>query len=453
MSDPIDFDGAGLRGVALLPGEDGFDAACQGYNTALWHSPDLIVLPERPSDVSAAVRHASDTGRTVHVHATGHGFGVPADGGVLVNTTRMNQVSIDPERRTARVGAGAVWSQVIEAAAPHGLAPLNGSSVDIGVVGYTLGGGLGPMGRTFGFAADHVRRIQLVTADGAIVEASADQEPELFWALRGGKCAVGIVTELEFDLMPVAQVYGGGVFYPGDEAPAVLHAFREWVATLPETTTASIALLRAPDIEAVPPPLRGQLSVHLRYVHVGDEAEGAALLAPMRAAGTVLIDMVATMPYAAIGSVHMDPPDPMPAWDRGMALRELTPEAIEALLATAGPETDVPLIIAEIRAFGGALARDPEHRNAVGGRDAAYAINVIGPYPPPLQDAVAAAGNAVLDAMTPWATGASLINFSGVATAPEHVRRSWPPETLARLQAVDAQWDPDGLFRFGHSLV
>ncbi|WP_051461554.1 FAD-binding oxidoreductase [Tomitella biformata] len=159
------------------------------------------------------------------------------------------------------------------------------------------------MGRTFGFAADHVRAIQLVDAHGGIVDVDAETEPELFWALRGGKCSVGIVTEIEFNLMALSDIYAGGVFFPGADAPAVLHAYRGWAPTLPESTTTSIALLRLPDIEAVPPPLRGRLSVHLRYVHVGDDDGGAALLAPMRAVCPPIVDLVGRIPYAAIDSV------------------------------------------------------------------------------------------------------------------------------------------------------
>ena len=317
--------------AVLVPGDPGFDAECSGFNLAVVQHPAVVVAATSVADVVAAVQYAAREGPSVRVQATGHGAGAPADGGLLVTTSRMTAVTVDPERRTATVSAGTRWRDVIEAAAPYGLAPLNGSSAGVGVVGYTLGGGMGPMGRTFGFAADHVRRLQIVVADGTVLEVDADHEPELFWALRGGKCDIGIVTELEFALMPVAQYYGGGIFYPGEAAATVLHKFRSWALTLPEQATTSMALLRLPDLPEVPAPLRGRLSVHLRFVYIGEDEQGAALIAPMREVAQPLVDMVATTPYSAIASVHQDPVDPLPVWDGSALLREFPAAAVDAL--------------------------------------------------------------------------------------------------------------------------
>lgn len=443
---------AQLRGSVFVPGDAGFESACLGFNLAHPARPEVAVLPDSTEDVMAAVRHAKAAGLEVHVHSTGHGHPHQASGGMLVNASQLQSLSVDPQRRSARTGAGVRWQRVIDQATPHGLAPLNGSSPDIGVIGYTLGGGMGPMGRTFGFAADHVNSIELVTADGSLQYVTAESEAELFWALCGGKCAVGIVTQIDFNLMPVPSVYGGAVFFSGNDAATVMHAYGGWVHSLPESTTASIALLRLPDTEQFPEPFRGKTSVHLRYVHVGDEENGAALLEPLRRAAMPVADLVGMMPYAAIASVHQDPTDPMPAWDGSLLLREFTPAAIDALLAVAGLEVDIPIIIAEIRHLGGALARGPQGGNAVGGRDAGFNLGVIGPYPPPLMEAVHTAGNAVLDALLPWAHGGTLINFQGFATSPEAVGRAWDSVTLARLRAVKRVWDPDSLFSFGYSM-
>lgn len=344
------------------------------------------------------------------------------------------------------MAAGVRWQQVIDAAAPHGLAPLNGSSTTVGVVGYTLGGGLGPMARTFGFAADHVRRLQLVTADGEVHEVTADSEPELFWGLRGGKCQLGIVTELDFDLMPVTHYYGGGFFFDGRHAPAVLHAWREWVGQLSDRANSSIALLRLPDLPDVPEPLRGRLTVHVRYLYVGGADEGERALAPIRAAAAPLVDTVAVTPYSAIASVHCDPDHPLPAWDTSCLLTDLPEAAVDALLAVAGPGEDVPLIVAEIRPLGGALASAQAADNAVGGRDAAFNVYTVGALPPPLVDATPAAGRAVVEALAPWATGGTLINFHGCDT--ERPVDAWPAETRERLDALHDRHDPHGSFRF-----
>ncbi|MGH8962589.1 MAG: FAD-binding oxidoreductase [Jatrophihabitantaceae bacterium] len=441
-----------VSGPVIARGEPGYAEEVSGFNLAIAQRPDVAVGATCAQDVVHAVHFAGLHGLGVAVQASGHGAGLPADGGLLISTRRMGEVHLDRAARTARVGAGVHWDQVVDAAAPHGLAPLNGSSPDVGVVGYTLGGGTGPMARTFGLASDHVVRLQLVTADGRILEVDAEREPELFWALRGGKCSVGIVTEIEFGLMDLASYYGGGIFFPADAAADVLHAYRDWVQDLPDQATSSIALLRLPDLPEIPEPLRGRLSVHLRYVHVGDAQRGAQLLAPMRAAATPLVDLVGEMPYREIASVHNDPREPLPVWDAGCLLSSLPVEAIDALLAVAGPGLDVPLIVAELRHLGGAIASSPAVPAAAGGRDAAFGAYVVGPLPPPLAEATPAAGAAVLAALAPWATGGSMINFQGTATTPSEVERAWPPETVTRLRAVKQQYDPDDRFRFGYRL-
>jgi len=442
-----------LHGDLFAPVDAAFADACRGFNLAAVHAPDLVVRAAGASDVATAIRWSAGAGQPVSVHATGHGSGAPADGGVLVSTARLRRLVVDPARATARVGAGVRWQEVIDAAAPHGLAPLSGSAPGVGVIGYTLGGGMGPMARTFGFAADHVRRIEMVSAAGDLVTATEHQEPDLFWALRGGKCEVGVVTSVEFDLMPVTGYYGGAIYFAGTDAPAVLGLFTQWAPTLPDSVTASIALLRLPDAPAVPAPLRGTLSVHLRFVHIGDAACGASLLAPMRAVAAPLLDTIAPTPYARIGSVHSDPTEPMPARDDALLLDALPPAAVGALLAAAGPDTDVPLVIVELRHLGGALAREPRVPNAVGGRGGAFCLTVIGAYPPPLRDAVDGAIDAVLDAVRPWSSGSRPINFQGSATAPQQVRRAWSEAAVQRLVRIKDAWDPERRFRFGYSIL
>lgn len=427
------------------------------FNLARTPSPAAVVGATSADDVAAAVRWASLRGRPAAVLATGHGLQSDLAEAVVVSTRRMSGVTVDPVARTARVGAGARWSQVIEAAAPHGLAPLNGSSSRVGVVGYTLGGGVGPMARRYGFAADHVRRVRLVTADGAIQEVDATSDPELFWAVRGGKGSFGIVTEMEFDLVPVSTLYAGGIFFPAAASADVLHTYRQWVATLPEETTTSVALLRLPPDPALPEPLRGQFVVHVRFAHLhsgpaaparGFAAEGAGLLAPMRAVATPLLDLVGEMPYAAVDSIHMDPTEPMPVWERGAGLRELPAAAVDALLAAAGPEVDVPLIMVELRQLGGALARPAAVPNAVAGRDAAFSVLALGPMAGPLAPVMPAITQSVVDRLQPWASRGGLLNFLGPA-APARVGRLWDDPDRARLLRAKRRVDPDGVFSTG----
>lgn len=435
---------AAVAGPVLEPGDDGYAEEVAAFALTYAAVPAVVVGATSAADVAAAVRWAGRTGRRVSVQATGHGLLADLADTVMVSTRRLADVTVDPRAGTARVGAGVRWHQVIEAAAPFGLAPLNGSSSDVGVVGYTLGGGLGPMARSFGFAADHVRRFTLVTADGEIRDVTASSDPDLFWAVRGGKVGFGIVTELEFALVPVARFYGGAVFFPGEDAAAVLHAWRAWVPTLTDETSTSVAVLRLPPDPALPEPLRGRCVVSLRVVHLGSAADGAAVLAPMRAAATPLMDLVDEMPYAAVDAVHMDPTAPMPVHDRGVTLDGLPAQAVDALLAVAGPDVPAPLAMVELRLLGGAIARRPEVDNAVAGRDAAFSLFTVGaPFGPPPEAAIAATG-AVVAAVRPWACGA-LLNLLGAAT-PERVGRIWDDATRARLLTIRDRVDPAGVF-------
>jgi hypothetical protein len=371
----------------------------------------------------------------------------------MITTRRMQGVHIDPERRFARVQAGVKWIQVMEAAAEYGLAGLCGSSSDVGVVGYTLGGGMGSLARLHGFAADHVTAAEIVTADGALRRVTADSEPELFWAVRGGKGNFGVVTALEFELVPVPSLFGGGIFFSGGDAPALLHRFREWAPTLPEEVGTSIAILRIPDREELPPPLRGKTAVHLRFAYTGtDHALAERLLSPMKVAGTILLGYVGPMRTDEMDGIHMDPQDPMPAWEKGIVLRELPAEAVDALLATAGPQLEIPLIMAEIRLMGGALGRPATVPDAVPGRSGAFSLLVLGPAVPELARVVPAIGKGVLQAMAPWRAEESMINFLGDVSGPGEVLAAYPEESRERLVAVKRAVDPAGVFTFGHAI-
>ncbi len=250
---------AAVQGIVAVPGDDAYAGECATYNLALPRSPAVVVGAAAPGDVSQAVRFAAERGLPVGVLATGHGPSVPADGAVLVNTRRLTGVTIDLAARVARVAAGTRWQQVVEASAPHRLAALNGSSPQVGVVGYSLGGGLSPvLGRSYGWAADRVRAVELVTADGEIVRATAEQDADLFWAARGGKDNFGIATAIEFDLFEVPRLYGGGLYFDGARAGEILQFYREWAPTLPPELTVSVGLLSLPPLDSVPEPLRGR---------------------------------------------------------------------------------------------------------------------------------------------------------------------------------------------------
>lgn len=429
---------------AVFDGRDPAAAAeAAGFNTAVTHRPAVVVAASGAVDVAAAVRYANDEGLPVAVQATGHGASAPAEGSVFVSTRRMQGVRVDPAARVARVQAGVRWRPVIDAAVPHGLAPLSGSSSGVGVVGYTLGGGMGHLARRHGFAADHVRSVELVTADGAIRTVTAASDAELFWAIRGGQGRFGIASALEFDLVPVPRFFGGALFFVGPAIEDVLHAFATWAPTMPEEVTTSVALLRLPPLEAVAPPLRGVVSLALRFGFTGSPERGEALLAPMRRVAPPVLDSVGPMSYAAVDRIHMDPTEPMPAVARGGLLHSMPTALVDTLLGFAGPDVEVPLAAVEVRLMGGALSRPPAIANAVAGREGAFSFSVVAPAPPPLAETARTVTAQVVDALEPWSPGTSLVNFAGHG---DEQRRAWTPETLDRLRHVKQAVDPRNLF-------
>ncbi|MEH0927080.1 FAD-binding oxidoreductase [Micromonospora sp. CPCC 205558] len=440
-------------GPVLLPGDDGYDVECASYNLAIPQQPALVVGAANAADVQAAVRFAADQGLPVAVLATGHSA-LPSAGALLITTRRMDAVVIDAEARTARIEAGVRWQQVVDAAAKHGLAPLSGAAPTVGAVSYTLGGGLSPIGRTFGFAADHVHLIELVTADGELRTVTATDEPELFWALRGGKGNFGVVTALEFALFPVSHIYGGGLFFPGERAADVLKAWGRWTADVPDEMTSSAALLQLPPLPEVPEPLRGRLVAHIRIAYVGTAEDGERLIAPLRAIAPTLIDSVTEMPYSAVGSIHADPPTPIPFVDRSALLREFTPELVDTIISEAGPDTGSPLTIVEIRHLGGALDRRPEPTNAIDLRGTAFTFYAVAIGGPDQAKALNGHLTRLLQAIEPWSTGRRFVNFLGVSDATaDGVAATYPAETYERLAAVKRRYDPTNIFRVNHNIT
>jgi hypothetical protein len=271
---------------------------------------------------------------------------------------------------------------------------------------------------------------------------TAESDPELFWAVRGGQSRFGIVSAVEFDLFPVPQFFGGAMVFGSGAIGDVLHAFTAWAPTLPEEVTTSVALLRLPSIDAVPTPMRGVLSLALRFGFTGSAEQGEALLAPMRRVATPVLDSVGPLSFAAVDAIHMDPQEPMPSVVRGGLLHSLPAESVEALLDAAGPGVEVPVVQVELRLMGGALSRQADVPNAVAGREGAYALTVVAPAPPPLRDIAPAAADGVVSALRPWSTGTSLVNFAGNGDA----STAWTPDVLERLHRVKATMDPENLF-------
>ncbi|MFI6768223.1 FAD-binding oxidoreductase [Streptomyces sp. NPDC050355] len=443
-----------VTGVVLVPGDDGYDAERSGFQLARRHRPAVVVGAEHADDVLAAVRFARAQGLPVAVQATGHGLSAATDGGLLISTRRMNEVRIDAAARTAHVAAGVVWGRVIEAAAPHGLAPLNGSSPGVGVVSYTLGGGVGVLARTYGFAADHVRSIDLVTADARRLHVTAERDPELFAALLGGGHGLGVVTAMEFGLVPVARLYGGQLVFGAERVDEALAAYLRWTETVPDELTSSLALIAYPDLPQLPVGLRGRYLAHIRIAYTGGAEEGERLVAPLRAVGPRVADDLREMAYEESHTIHRDPSDPH-AYDGDNALLDgLDAAALRRVAALTGPAAPTMCVV-QLNHLGGAMAA-PGAVGALGHRTARYALRVLSPLPADDTGAGLATVRALhaeaLAAVAPWRLGRSVnFLFGGHGERPdaaEVARSAHGADEQRRLAGLKAAHDPENVFRF-----
>jgi FAD/FMN-containing dehydrogenase len=435
----------GLTGSLHTPDHPQYAELVTPWNLAIPMQPAAVVAVRTPADVVATVRFARDHGYTVGVQATGHGAESSYAGHLLVVTKGLDEVTVHPEG-WARVGAGVKWLRVIEEVAPFGLAPLNGSSSDVGVVGYTTGGGVGPMARTFGLAADRVRAFEVVTGDGVLRRVTPTEHPDLFFALRGGKGAAGIVTAVEFDLIRLSTFYGGAVYFDGADAAAVIQRWRAWSAALPEEATTSFVLFQLPPLPDIPPALAGRMTLGVRFAWTGEAEEGRRRLDEIRDVAPVILDDADVKPYTAIDSVHADPVDPMPVRDPAILLTDFNDAAAERLLEVAGPGSGSPQVLVEVRQLGGAYAREPEHPNAFSHRDARFSLLAVGMAP---DLGVQEHAEQLFAALADWDTGGIWPNFG-----PPHdgrtARRAYDAETLRRIATVTRKYDPDGVLQIGH---
>lgn len=438
-----------VTGTVYVRGEVGLAAEIACFNPAIRHDPDIVVAVATEGDVVEAVRFAAAEGLPVRVQATGHGAESPISGGMILSTRGLDGLSIDPETRLARISAGLRWAPVIVAAAEHGLAPITGSSTSVGVVGYTLGGGIGPLARTYGFTSDWVRGFRVVTADGRVVTADRDTNSDLFWALRGGKGGLAVVTELTLELVPLRSLYGGSVFFEGDAIEPALREWIDWAAELPDEATTSVALLSVPDIDGPPPPLRGRTVLSVRFAYPGETSEGERLFAPIREAAPVYLDFVAEMPTTAVASIHNDPEEGGPTWIRGFMLDTFDQDAGDVILELAGPGSGAPFLAVEIRQLGGATARDTEDGTAVGGRDSGYTLSLLAADPSTFAEAAPERARAIADALGDRISAITNVNFAGDLADRAAFENVWPPAVQERLTAAREQWDPNQVFAFG----
>ena len=356
----------------------------------------------------------------------------------------MRGVTIDPDARTARAEAGVIWIEVVEAAAEHGLAALAGSSPDVGVVGYTLGGGLSWLARKHGIGANQVTAIEVVTASGDLVRTDWANEPDLFWALRGGGGSFAIVTAIEFNLFPITEVYAGILWYPVEEAAEVLKAWRNWTEDLPDEMTSVGRILQFPPIPEIPEPVRGQSFVVVEAIWLGESADGDRLLEPLRALGPVM-DTMAEMPIEGLSHLHMDPEEPVPGAGDGGMLNEVDDELIDRFVradrGSPDPERGDP---PPRRSRG---RRSSQH-GALNSFDAPYLMFAVGLTPTPeLVEVVETVVADLRQALEPWEADHTYMNF---AETSRKATTLFASESYHRLRRIKAIVDPTDLVRSNH---
>lgn len=452
MSIPLTASGAaalaGLPGL-LLPGDPGFDEARRPWNLAVDLLPAAVGVPRTVDDVAAIVAAAARHGFRVCPLSTGHLalslHGVDLGSTVLLRLSELTGVTVDPVARTARVSGGTLWQDVADAAAPHGLAALHGSAGDVAVAGYLLGGGLSFYGRAHGLATSTVRAVDVVTADGDLVRATADENADLFWALRGGGGGFGVIVAVEIDLLPIADVYAGMLLWDLSHGPEVLRTWVEWSATAPESATTSLRFMRFPPIPELPPFLSGRSLVVIDGTILDDDERAAEILAPLRALGPE-IDTFARIPTAGVLGIHMDPPTPTPGVSDHLLLADLPEAAIQALLEVAGPGVDTSLMIVELRQLGGALARPiAAALPLLRGRFALFTLAAV-PVPAMFELGMKTTEDAAA-ALRPWSSGVAYPNFT---ERREEASAFFDATTRERLARLRAQYDPSGLWLAAH---
>ena len=360
-----------VSGTVLLPGEDGYANATQTWDLAADSRPPAGLVAASAADIAAAARWAKENDLDVAVVNTGHGALDHNAGALVINASRVNPVTVDSSTRHAIVGPGTRWADVSAASVPLGLMGLAGASPGVGVIGYTLGGGLSPIGRTFGFASDRVVRMTVLDAECQPVQVDA-QDEELFWALRGGG-GLGIVTELEFGLVELPSLFGGGVYFDGEDAESVLRTYAQWVEGLDERTSTSVALIRLPDIPQLPDVLRGRFVAHLRIAHVDPhasdlESAGRRILAPMLGSGAKIDDYTRVMGPGQLPDIHRDPVAPQCVAYRGGFVDTLDAPTISEITRCIATGAEGGLRMVELRHLGGAYAHSSATPSCVTGR-------------------------------------------------------------------------------------
>jgi FAD/FMN-containing dehydrogenase len=445
---PVDGLKRKVTGDVIVPGDSNYDTARAAWNLTVNQYPDVILVAANAEDVATGLRFAQASGLGVAVQSTGHGIALPADHCLLIVTSQLTGVTIDPENQTARIEGGVRWHMVLEKAQEVGLAPLLGSSSGVGAIGYTLGGGIGWLARKYGLSADSVLEYEVVTADGTIHTANENQHSDLYWAMRGGGGSFGVVVGMTIRLYPVTAVYGGTMVYPAELAKEVFTFYREWIQWLPEEWTTSISIMNFPPIPDLPPFMSGKTVVMVNGVYCGDAQVGVMMAQAWLDWKEPLANTFHPMPFAEIDAVSNDPKNPSSGKSSGGWLKDLSDETIDALIANA---VGSPILKFDVRYAGGAISHT--HNNAFSHRDSVHLLQMVTIVPsaemmPQIEGLIAA----TKQKLAPHLTGGIYMNFVEGREQRAQTQNGFTPEKYARLTEVKAKYDPENVFRFGFNI-
>lgn len=444
---------AGVTGAVFTPEDDGYPQAVATWDVSAGSHPPVALRAAEVGDIAVGARWAADAGLGIAVRGTGHGARSDDHGALVIDTSALSSVTVDPATRRAVAQPGARWADVSQSSLPYGLVGLQGGSPTVGVMGYSLGGGLGPIGRTFGFAADRIRSLDVLDADYDAVTVDADAV-EPFWALRGAG-GLAIVTRIEFDLVEPGPLFGGGVYFDGNDAAAVLEAYTAWTQSLDERTTTSVALLQLPPVPELADELRGRFVVHVRIAHIDPgsadvAADARRLLAPMLASGSVIADATRPMTGADLPDIHRDPVAPQSPAYTGALLDALDPNRLAEVAARmAADPGDAPVLV-EVRHIGGAYTRQPAQPNCTTGRRAEFNLYVSAPDDPAQPGVGRSIADRTLAAITD--STRAQFNFAGPAPQPGEVLGLWDSADAARIAEVQRALDPENRVRTGRPI-
>ena len=445
-----------FSGRLTLPDHPEYDAGRAVFNAMIDRRPAVIASCETAADVARAIEFARSRGLLVAVRGGGHsvsGLGV-CEGGIVIDLRGIRTTDVDPSARRARVGGGALWGELDAATQAHGLHVPGGRVTTTGVGGFTTGGGYGWSSSRYGLACDSVVSAEVVLADGSVVTASEDENEDLFWGIRGGGGNFGVATEFTFRLHELGPtVLAGLALWPLERAPEIMRGWRDYVDGAPDELSSACVVVTAPPEPFVPESLRGRPVLGMAVLYVGDAAEGAEVVRPLRDLEPA-VDEIQPMPYTVFQAV-LDPlaPPGMRSYWRGEYMAALPDEAIDVFVDRA-PELvaeGMPLTQAVVFRIGQGVAAVPERQTAFSHRDAQYLFHPISVWSDPGDDdRLVAANRAFAEAMRPFGTGAAYLNFT---PEPDRVRDAFGTETYDRLVALKDRYDPDNLFRMNQNVA